>query len=102
MSGWLAAKPKDCKETRAEMFGGELPDLPPSEMVVDYWQELGFAGIGYSGYIPFSWQEIAAFVSCGGYDIAPVEARVLVDMSKAFAREYADDNPLSISPVERT
>lgn len=103
--GWLSAKPGDSDETRAQMYGERLPELPWQERLPDYWREMGFASIAVSatgvGFVPFTWQEVAAFISASGFDISPVETRVLVEMSRAYSRHYGDTNPLSIEPMER-
>jgi hypothetical protein len=83
------------------MHGERLPEVPFAERLVDYWRELGFAMFGGSGPMPFTWQEVAAFASVGGYDISPVEARALVNMSRAYVAAMNDTNPLSIAPMDR-
>jgi hypothetical protein len=83
------------------MKGDRLPEIPHTERLVDYWRELGFAMYGMSGAIPFTWGEVAAFASVGGYDISAVEARALVNMSRAYVTAMQDTNPLSIAPMDR-
>ena len=78
-----------------------MPEVPYTERLVDYWRELGFAMYGGAGLAPFSWQEVAAFASVGGYDISAIEARALVNMSRAYVAAMQDDNPLSIAPMDR-
>jgi hypothetical protein len=89
-------------ETRAELKGERLPEIPFSERLVDYWRELGYAMDGPAGPVPFTWGEVAAFASVGGYDIIPVEARVLVNMSRAYVDAMNDTAPLSKAPMDRT
>ena len=76
--------------------------MPHTERLVDYWRELGFAMYGAQGVVPFTWQEVAAFAHIGGYDISPIEARALVNMSRAYVAAMQDANPLSIAPMDRT
>jgi hypothetical protein len=56
---------------------------------------------GMGGAVPFTWGEVAAFASIGGYDISPVEARALVNMSRAYASALLDTKPNSIAPMDR-
>lgn len=84
------------------MFGERYPELPPRETIPDDWRLLGFASTGaMGGALPFSWQEVFAFSSVTGIDLSPTVARVLVDMSRAYASALTDKNPLSIPPMER-
>lgn len=84
------------------MYGERLPEIPYTENLPDYWRDMGFAMLAPEvGFLPFTWQEVAAFKYAGGYDISPTEARVLIDMSRAYASNHADTNPLSIEPMER-
>ncbi len=80
------------------MHGERFPEISHTERLVDYWRELGYCMIGPS---PFTWGEVAAFASVGGYDISPIEARVLVNMSRAYVAALQDTNPLSIAPMDR-
>jgi hypothetical protein len=57
---------------------------------------------GMGGLVPFTWQEVAAFANVGGYDISAVEARALVNMSRAYVAAMQDTAPLSIAPMDRT
>lgn len=95
------AKPEGQDETRAQMHGEQLPDLPPTERLADIWLQLGRAGDGLSGPIPFAWVEIAAFARMSGTDLHPAEASCLVEMSRQFCIEVADRNPLRMAPMER-
>ena len=84
------------------MFGESYPELSPREMIPDDWRLLGFASAGaMGGAVPFSWQEVFAFSSITAIDLSPTVARVLMDMSRAYASALTDKNPLSISPMER-
>lgn len=56
---------------------------------------------GAGGPVPFTWGEVAAFASVGGYDISHVEARALVNMSRAYLAAMQDTDPLSIAPMDR-
>lgn len=83
------------------MYGETLPELPPSENVAEWWRELGYARSGMNGVEPYTWQELQAFAAIGGYDISPVEARCLMDMTRAYCVEIADSSPLRKPPMER-
>lgn len=90
-------------ETRADLHGIEPPRLPDSERLGAMWFELGQARVLMDGSIvPVEWQEIAAFANATGYDISRVEALALMDMTRAYSAGFADKNPLSIPPVERS
>ena len=95
------AKPEGSDETRREMYGDDLPELPASETVADWWRELGCSGYGMNGAEPFTWQELRAFADVAGYDISPVQARCLMDMSRAYCAEIADKSALRVPPMER-
>lgn len=99
--GWLSAKPDKSKETRAQLYGERLPELPLTEDLQDHWAELGRARECQVGLLPFEWQEIEAYARLNAIQLSPFEAQTLVDMSRAFANGYADTNPLSIEPMER-
>jgi hypothetical protein len=83
------------------MYGERYPEIPPGEVLLDYWREIGFSGVGSVGVVPLTWIEVAAFVSCAGYDISAIEARCMVDMSRAYVASYLDTRPTSIEPMER-
>lgn len=83
------------------MYGESLPELPASECVVEYWRELGYARESMNGAVPVTWQELQAFAEIGGYAISPVEARCLIDMSRAYCIEIANSSPLRKPPMER-
>lgn len=83
------------------MYGETLPELPASEQVAEWWRELGYARSSLNGVEPFSWRELQAFAEIGGYAISPIEARCLMDMSRAYAVEVADSSPLRKPPMER-
>ena len=83
-------------------MGVALPEIPPSEYMVEIWHHLGFFRIlGDGGRAPFEWHEIAAFAQMAGYAISPIEAHCLIDMSRAFVAGLNDTNPFSIPPMER-
>lgn len=98
--GYLSVKPDGSDETRAEILGFELPDLPPSEWMHEAWDEAGRCGAGVNGPEPLSWVEIDAYSRNGG-DLRPVEAQTIRAMSEAYAEELRDRNPLRKSPAER-
>ena len=98
----MEVKPEGSEYTRAELKGERLPDLPHTERLADYWRELGFCMYGMGGAMPFTWGEVAAFASVGGYDISAVEARALVNMSRAYVAAMQETDPLSIAPMDRT
>lgn len=98
--GWLWAKPDGCEDTRAEIFGAQLPELPCSELLQDTWQELGLAGFGPNGAVPLTWAEVQSFIAATGCYLRPVEARCLIEMSRAYCVEVSNTNPLRISPME--
>jgi len=95
------AKPQGQTESRRELYGEDLPELPASENVADWWRQLGCASCGMDGAEAFTWAELQAFAQVGGYDISPVEARCLMDMSRAYCAEIADTSPLRVPPMER-
>ncbi len=95
------AKPDGSSESRRELYGDDLPILPASETVADWWRELGYARSGMNGAEPYTWQELQAFAHVGGYDISPLQARCLIDMSRAYCAEIADGSPLRKPPMER-
>lgn len=99
--GWLSAKPQGHTETRHQMFGGELPELPAGELLADKWMQAGRAKPGFSGYMPLEWVDLQAFNALTGADLLPCEADCLVEMSRAYCAEIAETNPLRISPMER-
>lgn len=83
------------------MYGEALPELPASENVAEWWRELGYARSGMNGVEPYTWQELQAFASIGGYDISAVEARCLMDMSRVYCVEIGDSSHFRIAPMER-
>lgn len=83
------------------MYGVSLPLLPSSEAVADWWRDLGYAGLGANGAEPLTWQEVQAFAVIGGYDISPLQARCLIDMSRAYCVEIAERGALRVPPMER-
>lgn len=94
-------KPEGETETRAQLFGETLPELPPTERLADVWQSLDYATHGMAGPTPFTWGEIAAFARMTGIRLHRSEASCLMDMSRSFCAELADTNPLRIAPMER-
>jgi len=95
------ARPEGSEETRLELFGEMLPELPATETLHDSWLELGCAGFGLTGATPLSWVDVAAFCQLTGADLRPWEATCLIEMSRAYVRSLSDKNPLSIAPMER-
>ena len=53
------------------------------------------------GAEPFTWTEIDSYNRATGANLSPVEARCLMDMSRAYVRGLNDTRPLSIEPMER-
>ena len=88
------AKPEGREETRAELYGEEIPDLPASARLVDVWRELGPG--------KQDWIEIDAFIRASGRSLVPVEAICLVEMSRAFSSEIGERSPFRIAPMERS
>jgi hypothetical protein len=79
-----------------------LPEMPCTELLHEIWHEIGLAGFGPHGAaVPLTWQEVQAFIATSGRDLIPIEARCLVEMSRAYCNEIANTNPLRISPMER-
>ena len=83
------------------MYGEQYPDVTPDELTVIYWTEAGMCGQDMNGFVPLSWIELDAFNRLMGYDLDAVELHCIRDMSGAYANARRDDNPLSISPMER-
>lgn len=83
------------------MYGEQLPDLAPYETMHEAWQQAGYSASGINGPEPFSWVEIQAFSEVSERNMTKMEMRVLMDMSRAFCRGFADKNPMSIQPMER-
>ena len=72
-------------------------------MLLAHWRDMGFAvAAEMGGVVPFTWQEIAAFINVTGAEISAPEARVLMGMSRAYVSATGDKNPLSIAPMDRT
>lgn len=94
-------KPEGSSESRRDIHGDDLPDIPASEEVADWWYDLGYAQSGMHGAEPFTWQELQAFAVISGYDISPVQAHCLMDMSRAYSVEIADRSHLRKPPMER-
>lgn len=84
------------------MYGDKFPEIPATENLIDHWRNLGFSRVGAAGYLPFEWQELAAYQAAMRCELSPAEAHTLVDMSAAYASCISDDNPLSIEPMERS
>ena len=83
------------------MYGEALPELPASERLAEFWYDLGYARSSMNGAEPYTWQELQAFAVIGGYDISAIEARCLMDMSRAYCVEIGDNSHLRIPPMER-
>jgi len=83
------------------MYGEQLPEIAPTERLVDLWRDLGCARAGVSGPVSFDWQEISAFNELMHCGFMPFEAQCLADMSRAYVGSISDKNPLSKSPMER-
>lgn len=95
------ARPEGQEQTRAELYGEDLPALPASERLSDLWQQLGYAGFSFNGTVPLDWRELQAFAEMTRCDITPAEASCLMDMSRAYCVEIGNRNPLSKAPMER-
>ncbi len=84
------------------MFGVSLPEIPYTEELAGHWQSLGLARVmPMGGFGGFEWQEIRAYLDTMGCALSPLETMTLMDMSRAYANELSDDNPLSKQPMER-
>jgi hypothetical protein len=93
--------PEGEEESRLQLYGEILPDLPPRERLHDIWQRLGYAMPGFNGPVPFTFGEMQAFASLSHCNLAPVEALCLVDMSRAYCAEIMERSPLRKAPMER-
>jgi hypothetical protein len=94
-------KPEGEEQTRLQLYGESLPEMPVSERLQDIWRELGYAMPGPHGAVPFTYGEIAAFNGLADCNLAPVEAMCLVDMSRAYCVEIVEQSPLRKAPLER-
>lgn len=83
------------------MWGGDLPELPPSERLGELWVELGRAQAGFAGAVPFEWREVQAFDQMLALDLTPDEATCLVEMSRVYCTELSQRSALRKSPMER-
>jgi len=95
------AKPEGQEETRLQLYGETLPELPPGERLHDVWVQLGKAKDTFGGTVPFDWAEIQSFDRLTECGLNPSEASCLMDMSRAYCTEVANRNPLRIAPLER-
>lgn len=70
--------------------------------MIEHWENMGYArALPMGGCAGFEWQEVTAYIAATHSDLSPIEAKTLVDMSRAYAEAVADKNPLSIAPMER-
>ncbi len=97
----MLVKPDGADETRLDMFGEKLPDIPATETLHDAWIDLGCANFGFAGPTPLSWVDVAAYSQLTGRALKPCEATCLIEMSRAYVQALNDKNPLSIAPMER-